>query len=39
MLGPKQAITSALGVTVFGSASNRVHPDLGPVDKVDSQIS
>jgi len=28
MLGPQQAITNALGVTVFGSAVNRVQPDL-----------
>jgi len=28
MFGPQQAITSALGVTVFGSAINRVQPDL-----------
>ena len=28
MFGPQQAITSTLGVTVFGSAINRVQPDL-----------
>jgi hypothetical protein len=28
MLEPRQAITNAFGVTVFGSATNRVQPDL-----------
>jgi uncharacterized protein YggE len=28
MFGPQQAITSPIGVTVFGSAINRVQPDL-----------
>jgi uncharacterized protein len=28
MFGPQQAITSPVGVTVFGSATNRVQPDL-----------
>src|SRR5262249_8469929 len=28
MLGQQQAITNPIGVTVFGSATNRVHPDL-----------
>jgi uncharacterized protein YggE len=28
VFGPQQAITNPFGVTVFGSAINRVHPDL-----------
>jgi uncharacterized protein YggE len=28
MFGPQQAITNPIGVTVFGSATNRVYPDL-----------
>lgn len=28
MFAPQQAITSPIGITVFGSATKRVHPDL-----------